>query len=180
MTEAARQYADALFQVVKKHEALDDTLTEFNEVLNAVKTVDNFDEFMTNPRISKNTRLEAVKTAFKDVNPYLRNLILILTEKNRTVLLPSIKDEYELLYDEYNNQARVTVESVYKLSTDELDELGKIFIAKTGYEKLLITNKINKSLLGGFRVLIGSKVYDESILSQLNGIRDRFKRIKNN
>ncbi|CAD2072117.1 ATP synthase F1 subunit delta [Phocicoccus pinnipedialis] len=180
MTEAARQYADALFQVVKKHDKLEDTLTEFNEVLQAVESVENFDDFMTNPRISKNTRLEAVKSAFKDVNPYLRNLILILTEKSRTVLLPSIKDEFELLYDEFNNQARVTVESIYELSTEELDKLGKIFIAKTGYEKLLITNKINKSLIGGFRVLIGSKVYDESILSQLNVIRNRFKRIKNN
>lgn len=180
MAEVARQYADALFQVVKKHDSLDETLTDFYEVVKAVGSTERFHEFMTNPRINKETRLNAVKTSFEEVNSYLKNLLLILTEKSRMELLPSIKDEFEYLYDEYNNQARVTVESVYHLSDEEIDKLGKIFIAKTGYEKLLIKNKINESLIGGFRVLIGSKIYDESILNQLNTIKDSFKRIKNN
>ena len=67
------------------------------------------------------------------------------------------------------------MESVYKLSSEELDQLGQIFIDKTGYEKLLITNEINEDLIGGVRVLIGSKVYDGSVKSQLDGIKNQFK-----
>lgn len=70
------------------------------------------------------------------------------------------------------------MESVYKLSSEELDQLGQIFIDKTGYEKLLITNEINEDLIGGVRVLIGSKVYDGSVKSQLDGIKINLKNIR--
>src|SRR5699024_12609550 len=83
-------------------------------------------------------------------------------------LLEEIYGEFLSLYDEVHNQARVTVESVYKLSAEELDQLGQVFIDKTGYENLLITNEINQELIGGVRVLIGAKAYDGALRNQLD------------
>src|SRR5699024_6020325 len=112
---------------------------------------------------------------FSGTDRLLLNLLRILTDKKRFILIDEIYEDFLTLYDENHNQARVTVESVYKLSSEELDQLGQIFIDKTGYEKLLITNEINEDLIGGVRVLIGSKVYDGSVKSQLDGIKNQFK-----
>src|SRR5699024_12853778 len=90
-------------------------------------------------------------------------------------LLEEIYGEFLSLYDEVHNQARVTVESVYNLSAEELDQLGQVFMDKTGYEKLLINNEINEELIGGVRVLIGSKVYDGSLRNHLDNLRNNFK-----
>lgn len=106
-------------------------------------------------------------------------MLLVLTEKKQFSIVSDIQKEFTYLYNEHHNQANVIIESVYPLEEEQIAKIGEIFKAKTGYDKLLIENKINESLIGGFRVLVGSKVYDDSVLLQLRKVKDRFKRTKN-
>lgn len=175
MARASQQYANALYEVAVKEDVLEEVKNDFFEVTKAIASVENFKEFMNNPKVSIEDRKNVIETTFKDSHRLLLNLLRILTDKHRVSLVDEVYSEFLHLYDEQHNQARVTVESVYKLSTEELDQLGQIFIDKTGYEKLLITNNINEALIGGVRVLIGSKVYDGSVQNQLEGIRNKFK-----
>lgn len=175
MANLSQKYAGALYDIAVKHDSLEDVKRDFFEVSEAIASVDNFTDFMDNPKITRDKRRTVVETAFGNSHQYLLNLLLILSDKKHLSILEDIHSEFISLYDEAHNQARVTVESVYKLSAAELDELGQIFIDKTGYEKLLITNEINENLIGGVRVLLGSKVYDGSVKNQLDSIRNKFK-----
>ena len=175
MANISQKYAGALYDVAVKHDSLENVKADFYEVTEAAASVENFIEFMDNPKITRDKRAAAVEAAFGESDRYLLNLLRILSDKKHMSLLKEIYSEFLSLYDEAHKQARVTVESVYKLSADELDQLGQIFIDKTGYEKLLITNEINEDLIGGVRVLLGSKVYDGSVRNQLNRIRNNFK-----
>lgn len=175
MAKISQKYASALFDVAVQHSTLESVKTDFNEVTEAIADVDNFIEFMDNPKITKEKRAAVVKETFGNSDGHLFNLLRILSDKKHMSLIEEIYEEFLSLYDESHNQARVTVESVYKLSTEELDQLGQVFIDKTGYEKLLITNEINEDLIGGVRVLVGSKVYDGSVRNQLESIRNKFK-----
>lgn len=175
MANISKKYASALFDVAVQHDNLENVKADFFEVTEAAASVENFIEFMDNPKITRDKRTAVVKTVFGQSDRLLLNLLRILSDKKHMSLLEEIYSEFLSLYDESHNQARVTVESVYKLSAEELDQLGQIFIDKTGYEKLLITNEINEELIGGVRVLLGSKVYDGSVQNQLNSIRNKFK-----
>ncbi len=175
----AKQYANALFDVVIKHDQLEEARLDLNEVSKVVSTVDDINEFLINPKISKETKLTTIRDSFKGTNEYVFNMLLVLTEKKQFSIVSRIHEEFTHLYNEHYNQAKVIVESVYELEEEQLAKIEEIFKAKTGYDKLLIENKINESLIGGFRVLIGSKVYDESVVLQLRKIKDRFKTTKN-
>lgn len=175
MANISQKYASALFDVAAQHGTLESVKVDFNEATEAIADVENFIEFMDNPKITKEKRAAVVNETFGNSDRLLLNLLRILSDKKHMSLIEEIYDEFLSLYDESHNQARVTVESTYKLSTEELDQLGQIFIDKTGYEKLLITNNINEALIGGLRVLIGSKVYDGSVKNQLEGIKNKFK-----
>ncbi len=175
MANLSQKYAGALYDVAVKNSSLESVKADFFEVIEATASVENFIDFMDNPKITRENRKAAVEAAFGNSDRLLLNLLLILSDQKHMSVLEEIYSEFLALYDEAHNQARVTVESVYKLSTEELDELGQIFIDKTGYEKLLITNEINEDLIGGVRVLLGSKVYDGSVRNQLDGIRNNFK-----
>lgn len=175
MAAVSQQYANALFEVAVKEDDLENVKNDFYEVAKAIASVDNFKAFMDNPKVSIEDRKTVIETTFKDSHRLLLNLLRILADKHRITLIDEVYSDFLHQYDEHHKQARVTVESVYKLSTEELDQLGQIFIDKTGYEKLLITNNINEELIGGVRVLIGSKVYDGSVQNQLEGIRNKFK-----
>ena len=175
MTVASQQYASALFDVSLKEGKLESVRHDFSEVIKAIALVENFEDFIENSKIPLEERKAVVEKTFSGTDRLLLNLLRMLTDKKRFILIDEIYEDFLTLYDENHNQARVTVESVYKLSSEELDQLGQIFIDKTGYEKLLITNEINEDLIGGVRVLIGSKVYDGSVKSQLDGIKNQFK-----
>lgn len=175
MADVSQKYAEALFHVAAKQGTLETLTSDFYQVTKAIADVENFIEFMDNPKITKTIRTATVEEAFGQIDGLLFNLLRILSDKKHMSLIEEIHEEFLILYDKSHNQARATVESVYKLSTEELDQLGQVFIDKTGYEKLLITNEINEDLIGGVRVLIGSKVYDGSVKNQLEGIRKNFK-----
>ena len=175
----AKQYANALFDVVNKHNELEEALTDLTEVKKVVEEVKGLEEFMINPKISKATKLTTIRDSFKGTNQYVFNMLLVLTEKKQFSIVSDIQKEFTYLYNEHHNQANVIIESVYPLEEEQIAKIGAIFKAKTGYDKLLIENKINESLIGGFRVLVGSKVYDDSVLLQLRKVKDRFKRTKN-
>ena len=162
MANLSQKYAGALYDVAVKNSSLESVKADFFEVIEATASVENFIDFMDNPKITRENRKAAVEAAFGNSDDCCKSA-LILSDKKHMSVLEEIYSEFLALYDEAHNQARVTVESVYKLSTEELDELGQIFIDKTGYEKLLITNEINEDLIGGVRVLLGSKVYDGSV-----------------
>ena len=175
MANLSQKYAQALFDVAEQHGSLESVKSDFYEVTEAAVSVGNFIEFMDNPKITREKRTAAVEAAFGQSDRLLLNLLRILSDKKHMSLLEEIYSEFLSLYDEAHNQTRVTVESVYKLSAEELDQLGQVFIDKTGYEKLLITNEINEELIGGVRVLLGSKVYDGSLRNQLDSLRNNFK-----
>ena len=74
-----------------------------------------------------------------------------------------------------HKQDEVTIESAYELSEEELNQIGQRFLDETGLERLIIDNKVNEDLIGGFKAFIGTKVYDTSIQTQLNDLKQRFK-----
>ena len=64
---------------------------------------------------------------------------------------------------------------MYALSDEEIQSIGKVFVKKTGFSKLLIENKVNEELIGGIRVFVGTKVYDGSVEGQLADLKNQFK-----
>ncbi|MFD2830681.1 ATP synthase F1 subunit delta [Corticicoccus populi] len=175
MANSAKKYAQALFSAVQDENTLKRVHEDFEVVMKSIENVPGFNDFMENPRIRKESRKALIETTFKGVEKPLLNTLLILSDKNK---LNELSDVHAAFVDEYNkheNQQYVVVESTYKLSAEELDEIGKYFINKTGYEKLLIDNKVNEELIGGIKVFIGTRVYDGSVSGQLESLQNQFK-----
>ncbi|WP_462421597.1 ATP synthase F1 subunit delta [Salinicoccus sp. Marseille-QA3877] len=175
MAEVSNNYASALFNAVKDDETLMEVEKDFNKVIKSVHNVPEFNDFITNPKITRVDRKAVLKNAFSEVEESLHNMLLILFDKGKMTELESIHEDFIGLYNEHFSQEHVLVESVYKLSSDELDDVGKFFIKKTGLKKLMIENEVNENLIGGIRVFIGTKVYDASVRGQLNTLKNQFK-----
>ena len=106
------------------------------------------------------------------------NTLFLLANNNKLSLIPSVFIDYRNIYNQVHSQDLMKVESVYPLSNEELDEIGKVFIKRTGLKKLILENEINDSLIGGVRVTIGTKVYDGSIQNDLNQLTKSFHQMK--
>ncbi|SOC42688.1 ATP synthase F1 subunit delta [Salinicoccus kekensis] len=175
MAISANNYSKALFNAIHDDETLNKVRDDFSEVMESVRNVPAFHDFISNPKISRDERKAVVENTFKEVEKPLFNMLRVLSDKGKMTHIESIYEDFIKLYNAHFNQAYVTVESVYKLSGEELDEIGKTFIKKTGLKKLLIENEVNEDLIGGIRVFIDTKVYDASIRGQLNTLKGQFK-----
>lgn len=175
MAKVSNNYASALFKAVKNDEILTEVKKDFDKVIKSVHNVPKFNDFITNPKIARAERKKVLESVFSEIEEPLYNMLLILFDKGKMTELKNIHDDFINLYNERFSQEHVVVESVYKLSSDELDDVGKFFIKKTGLKKLMIENEVNENLIGGIRVFIDTKVYDASLRGQLNTLKNQFK-----
>jgi F-type H+-transporting ATPase subunit delta len=73
--------------------------------------------------------------------------------------------------DEVLNTVRIEVKSAYKLS-DELSEKIKARMEEITGKKVEMEIERDTSLLGGVVVKVGDTLYDGSVKTQLNNIRE--------
>ncbi|UBH22153.1 ATP synthase F1 subunit delta [Macrococcus armenti] len=168
------KYAQSLFEVAQAqgvHESVHQDLAEIKKALAGNKA---FFAFAEDPKVSSEKRHAFVNATFTGVDTPLKNLLSMLADKKQLGLLPAIADFYTKHYNKFNHQQYMKVESVYALSEEELDEIGKAFIKRTGYKKLLIENVVNSTLIGGIRATIGTTVYDGSVANELTQLEKSF------
>ena len=101
----------------------------------------------------------------------VRNLIAVLIDHRRLPFLPRIVEQLEKELD-----ARLGFTEAQISSTRELDDAEKrtleAQIAKTTGKKVRASYGLDKSLLGGAVVRIGSTIYDGSVKGQLEKIKE--------
>lgn len=176
MANVLNKYAESLLEVAKVQGVSQSVYSDLLEIKQALVNDSTFVSFAEDPKVSKEARIAFVTETFKGVDTPLMNLLKILADRKQLGLIPGIVDAFVEYYNNANQQAKMKVESVYPLSSEELDELGKVFIEKTGYKKLLIENVINESLIGGIRTTIGTTVYDGSVINELNQLSKSFQK----
>ena len=176
MANVLNKYAESLLEDEKVQGVSQSVYSDLLEIKQALVNDSTFASFAEDPKVSKEARIAFVTETFKGVDAPLMNLLKILADRKQLGLIPGIVDAFVEYYNNANQQAKMKVESVYPLSSEELDELGKVFIEKTGYKKLLIENVINESLIGGIRTTIGTTVYDGSVINELNQLSKSFQK----
>ena len=73
-----------------------------------------------------------------------------------------------------NKEIKVNVTSVIKIN-DSLEDKLKKTLSKNGKMKVKIINLIDKDLLGGLIIQIGSNLIDTSIRTKLNKVKNAMK-----
>ncbi|MGN5882374.1 MULTISPECIES: F0F1 ATP synthase subunit delta [Staphylococcus] len=179
MANVAKKYAQALYETSLDKDVLDLMYDEFAVINEAVipykEKLKSFDEDPKN--IAKN-RKDFVDATFQGVNEYLKNALYVLAENRNLAIVDEVFVEFQGLYNKHYNQDFATVESVHELTQEELDQVGESLIQRTGLSKVILTNVLNPSLIGGVRTKVGTKVYDGSIQNDLVNLERRFTRTK--
>ena len=69
-----------------------------------------------------------------------------------------------------NGELNVEVESPYELDQSKKSIIEKQISKNTGREKILLRTNVDKSLIGGLVIKIGSKMIDNSIKTKLKNL----------
>ena len=171
-SSAATRYAQAVFSLGKERGTLDVWQSDLTDL--ATITGDSrVSSYLSNPSITADTKLATLEASLPStVQPELRNLAKLLVVRNRTNLIPQIREIFE---DQVRTERGITVAQVTTaepLTADEEALVREKLTAMTG-NTIEITSTVDPDLIGGIVVRIGDQVIDGSVRNKLERMRMR-------
>jgi F-type H+-transporting ATPase subunit delta len=172
---AATRYARALLEVAIKEqqdpEAIERQLAEFVDLLKAHATLE---KVLLNPAVPAPRKRAAVAALIADakLSFALGKLLVLLAERDRLVLLPDMLAAYRDRLLDYRNVVRAEVVTATPLAGDRAQAVERSLAQLTG-RKVTMETRVDPALIGGVVARVGSIVYDGSIATQLQKMKQK-------
>ena len=99
---------------------------------------------------------------------------MLLAKNSKLRILEDVLNRCIELQTSNNRELKVNVTSVSEVSDSLISKLKKIF-SKNGKMNVKIVNIIDKDLLGGLIIQVGSNLIDTSVRTKLNKIKSAMK-----
>ena len=169
----AKRYARAFFEIAeeeKQFEKYCDELQRFAEIVDGNK---NLKEFLANPVFDQREKRDVVDAVLQrtGMTGVTANFLRLLADKRRIGILADIVACYRELMDAALNKQRVQVKTAFPLSGELSERLKKGMEERTGKQIEMLIEQ-DASLLAGIVVRVGDTLYDGSVKTQLNNIRN--------
>ena len=167
-TETAERYSRALFEVSKEAEELEKVesdIKNFQLLLNSSKEIKNFikDPTQNFGRQTNMINLLAEKLRF---SKNLKNFFLLLIDKRRIFFIEKITESFLRLCSRKRGEIKASLISSKELSESELKVISKDLSNSIG-SNLKFDYKVDKELIGGLKLQLGSFMIDTSIKNKL-------------
>lgn len=173
--KVASRYAKSLIDLAQEQgnlEAVKNDMEQFVAVLYANKELQ---AVLKNPIMKQDKKRNILDALFdKRIHPSIIAFFHIMVRKGRAGILYATAREFIREYNEVKSIVHATVVSATTLSTKNLDALRKVIAGEINAE-VVLQNRVDPSLIGGFVVNVGDKQIDASISGKLNKLRRHFE-----
>jgi F-type H+-transporting ATPase subunit delta len=173
-TTIARPYAEAAFALAREQNALD-TWSQMLRFATTIVKDGRVADALDNPRLGAPEKESLLLSVAGDnLNQDGRNLIRVLVEADRIMLLPEIADLFEGLKDEAQGIAKAEIETAMELTDAQVAELKSALERRFG-KKIETIVRVNPALIGGARVTVGDTVIDASVQAKLQAMANELR-----
>jgi len=174
-----QKYAASLLEVVGTSKQIDQTVQELTEVVQMVSSSSELRTVIAHPLVTVQQKLACLESILKKmkISKIGINFCKVLLDAERFELLPKILKEFIRISDEYVKRGKAVVRSAQVLGDDERGDLQKRLQKQLDLE-LEISWAEEPSLLGGFVVETGNKVFDYSVQGQLERLEDKILKMR--
>ena len=171
---SARRYARALFDVVSKSGDVDATLVELKGLGGAISGHADLRRALTSPGVplgAKQTVMREV-LALQPVSKVVARLLTLIVENDDIDEIEQVVEAFEQRVLDLHQVVRAEITSAVPLSADKLQSIEAALATASG-ARVVITPRVDPTILGGIVAKVGSRVYDGSISRHLARIRAR-------
>lgn len=173
ISNISKRYARAFFEIAAQQKKIEQFYSELSKFSSIVAQNKALEDFLANPIIEQENKKAVVekiisKLAFSNMTV---NFLKLLVDKKRIDALPDIELCYRQLMDEALKKVRINVKTAFPLS-DTMKNYITTNMEKVTGRRAEITVETNPELLGGVIINVGDTLYDGSVKSQLNNMRN--------
>lgn len=164
-------YAASLLDLAQKAGTADEIGAELEALRGLWQRDPGFAAMMSSAAIDVTSRRESLRKIFGGrVSPLVLNLMLVLNDHRRAMVLPHVCEAYRRKLDAMMGRAVVHVTSAMPLDDSQRQRLAGEVQRRTGKAAKLV-ERVDPNALAGLAVQIGDQVYDYSARRRLEDIR---------
>lgn len=135
----------------------------------------DFELMLNSPVVPQDKKAAVLEAIFKGkVSEISDNLFKLLADKKREPYLTLIAEEFLAEYNTINNIQVATLFTAVEVS-DSVKKAAKELVAKATGKTVLLEEKVQENLIGGYILRVEDVQLDASVKSQLNKLSIKFK-----
>ena len=172
----SKRYAEALFELAAERGAVDRGGENLEQITKMLSDSPELNHMINSPVISKedhiNTMSELTERTGMDV--LSRNFVGLISSNRRLSELSEMIRAFQLLLAKNRGEAFGEVTSSQELEKNQV-EVIKSSLEKISGKKFRLKTKIDKALIGGVLIKVGSIMIDSSIKTKLKSLSNAMK-----
>jgi F-type H+-transporting ATPase subunit delta len=176
ITGAASRYAQALFELALDSQSLDAVAADLETLNRLIAENEDLARLVRSPVFSReeqSSAMDAILTRV-GVETLTRNFVLLAAKNRRLFLLPQIVRAFTAALAKHRGEMTAEVTSPYPLSDEQIAQI-KDTLKQTYKRDARIDVKIDRSLLAGLIVKVGSRMIDSSLKTKLANLKIAMK-----
>lgn len=169
----AKKYGRAIYEIALEQKSLEKTEEELTLISTTIEGNAELKAFLNHPVLTKDAKKDTIQKLFADkVQPVVLQFCYVLIDRDRFDLLGKMVEVYTAYAHEGLGVEEAFVTSAMPLTKSQAESLAAKLSEITG-KKIIMKQKVDAALIGGFTVQIGDRLIDGSVARQLQTLKTR-------
>ena len=172
----SERYGSALYDLASEKKCIDSILNDFEVAEKVLKESSELRQVIRSPLVNSDEKLNILLKIFSQINLHdlTTTFLKVLSDNKRISNLISIILQFKKINSEKRGDITADITSADELSEDEKNNITNQLKNSLG-QKLSLNFDVDKDIIGGLIVRVGSKMIDTSILNKINKLKIAMK-----
>ncbi len=170
----AEGYGEALFLLTEERATTENVLADIQTVVRLLAENPEYCNLADTPALSTEERVKLVGEAFEGLDGDLLSLLKILSENRALYAFPEVAEVFSARFDESRGIERVTCVTAVPMTEKQVEGV-KSKLGKELGKKIVVTNTVDPSILGGMQLRYSGVQLDSSLKTSLEKIEKLVK-----
>jgi len=170
------RYATALFELARDERAIDAVKADLDAFAAMLEQSADLRRLVRSPVFAAEAQLKALSAVLDKagITGVSANFLKVLTVNRRLFAISDVIRAFNALVAKFKGEATADVTVAEALSDKNLEALKASLKSVTGKD-VILNVKVDRSLIGGLVVKLGSRMVDSSLRTKLNSIKHAMK-----
>ena len=169
----AKKYGRAIYEIAAEQHCLEQTEEDLRLIADTMEKSKELGDILNHPLLAKDVKKDTISKLFADkVQPIVLQFCCVVIDKGRIADFAAMVDVYATLAHHGMGMEEATVTSALPLTKSQVDAIKAKLMEMTG-SKIIMKQKVDASLIGGFTIRMGDRLIDGSIARQLAELRSQ-------
>jgi len=170
------RYAAAIYDLALENKSVDVVLKDLEALKKIIKENKELNLLVKSPLIASNDKLEILLKLIKKqpTNELTNTFLKVISKNKRFASLSSIISQFININAQKRGDVLADITSADELSDKQKDDIKDHLRTILG-DKLTLDFKVDKKIIGGLIVKVGSKMIDASLVNKINKLKIAMK-----